>query len=340
MARCDGFRLTKFMSNDQEVLKALPLVDISPKRNIDLDTEHMERMGVIWDTVSDMLTFTFSPKESPQTKRGILRTVASLFDPLGFVSPFILKAKILLQDTWRQGLEWDEEVNVEVAECWANWLVATRNVATIKLDRCYVRSNSAISTIQLHLFSDASEMAYGSVAYLRFTLKDGQKLCKLVMSKSKLAPIKVVTLPRLELNGAVSAVRLCRLIVQEVDLPIENIYFWTDSMLVLQYVKNRTHRFKTYVANRVTEILDSSHPDQWSHIAGIANPADLLTRGVSDPKILLEVNKNQTSWFEGPAFLKTDEEAWPEMQIKDLKHEDMEIKRISFLIALSMMGLF
>ena len=170
MCNCGGFKLTKFMSNDQEVLKALPPSVISPNRTLDLDAEHIERaLGVIWDTVSDTFTFRFRPKQSPRTKRGMMQVIASLFDPPGFVSPFILNAKILLQEIWRQGLDWDEEINTEIAKGWDNWLSASKNLENIKIERCYIQSTQTILDIQLHIFSDASEKAYGAVGYLRFT---------------------------------------------------------------------------------------------------------------------------------------------------------------------------
>ena len=107
------------------------------------------------------------------------------------------------------------------------------------------------------------------------------------MSKSRLAPIKTVTLPRLELDGARCGARLARLVVRELHLPIERIKYWSDSTLTLQYIQNRRHRMKSRVANRVTEILESSEVEDWAHVPGNINPADLLTRGVSDPAKLM-----------------------------------------------------
>ena len=117
--------------------------------------------------------------------------------------------------------------------------------------------------IQLHIFNDASEVAYGSVAYYRFTFKAGGYACRLVMSKSKLAPIKMVTLPRLELNAAVTGVRMYKTIIRETDLPVERTVFWSDSTLTLQYLRNNTHRPKVYVGNRQSEILEVTDAADW-----------------------------------------------------------------------------
>ena len=333
LAKRGGFRLTKFMSNEKAVLKLLPKCEVSQNPTYDLRDENVERaLGICWDTANDVFTFFNKEMEVPKTKREILRVTSSLFDPLGFINPFILKSKILLQELWRKGCDWDEEVDEEVAAYWDKWLTGAKNVSVVKLNRCYVTNIQGVSEIQLHVFCDASEMAYGSVGYLRYSFKDGSHECSLVMAKSKLAPIKTISLPRLELNGAVTATRLGRTLLHEVDLPIVRVCFWTDSTLVLQYVQNKTRRFKTYIANRVTEILESSQVEQWGHVGGNENPADLLTRGVFDPVKLLETSKHGTTWFSGPEFLHMDEPSWPTTLVGELPDDDCEIKPRSVLI--------
>ena len=133
-----------------------------------------------------------------------------------------------------------------------------RHLYEIKIGHCINLRDSPETKIQLQVFPDA----YGPAGYLRFSYKDGTHACRLVMSKSKLAPLKTVSLPRLELNASVTAVRLFRNLIFYVDLPVERVIFWSDSAIVLQYMKNITHRFKTFVANRVTGIIESSSPEQ------------------------------------------------------------------------------
>ena len=140
-------------------------------------------------------------------------------------------------------------------------------VSSIRLSRQYL-TEGQYTEVQLHIFCDASELAYGSVAYLRYTLKDGSHTCSLVMSKSRLSPIKTIALPRLELNAAVIGARLSRLLLHELDLPIERVQYWTDSTLVIQYINNNSHRVKVFVANRVTDIREVSLPKSWTHIPG------------------------------------------------------------------------
>ena len=330
-----GFRLTKFLSNDQSVLDSLPPSEVSPRTSVDLDGEHVERaLGVHWETTNDMITFSSNLKEAPPTKRGILRTASSLFDPLGFLTPYTIVSRLLLQDLWRSGCDWDDEVAEPYLSCWNKWLEGASHVSEIKLDRCYDKRDESVQEIQLHLFCDASEVAYGSAAYFRFTSKSGAHESTLVAAKSKLAPIKVITLPRLELNSAVTAVRLYRTVIMETDLPVERICFWTDSVLALQYITNCVHRPKAYVANRQNEILESSASSQWRHIPGKANPADLLTRGVPNPADLLKPTKDGTLWFRGPSFLQEDEDSWPRLSFESLSENDPELKKRTLLVAL------
>ena len=253
---------------------------------------------------------------------------------MGFLIPFILMAKLLLQELWRCGCDWDEVVSDAILSCWKKWLDGAKHIAKIKLPRCYNTSNEPVQEVQLHLFCDASELAYGAVAYLRFSYKTGGHKSSFVMAKSKLAPIKVITLPRLELNSAVTAVRLFRNVIQEIALPIERICFWTDSVLTLQYITNKVHRPKVYVANRQNEVLESSTEEQWRHIPGKLNPADILTRGVYDPSTLLQPTKAGTSWFTSAAFLEQDEDSWPNLSFDSLSENDPELKKRTFLVAL------
>ena len=332
-----GFRLTKFMSNSEEVLASLPAADRSEKAFLDLLNELSERaLGVTWELSTDSITFTFTFPDGPNSKRGILRITASLFDPLGLVVPFLLTPKLLLRELWRQNVGWDEIIDEASLAVWTRWKEMARHLSEIRIKRCFNLHDSPVTAIQLHIFADASELAYGPVGYLRFSYKDSTHACTLVMSKSKLAPLKTVSLPRLELNAAVTAVRLFKNIIFDVDLPVERVIFWSDSTLVLQYINNTTHRFKTFVANRVTEIIEASTPEQWKHVPGTSNPADLLTRGVEDPRELLETNKNGVSWFEGPSFLKEDEEKWPATDLLPLDNTSPEIKRKPVLVALGL----
>ena len=225
MMKCGGFDLTKFMSNSQTVLESLPESAISPKMKLDLDTENIQRaLGISWDVNSDRFVFSLKLPEAPHTKRGIVRVTCSFFDPMGFLAPFILVAKLLVQELWRRGFGWDEEIDEEAANVWKKWLKVAENVTKVYVDRCFSSTfEDPFVEVQLHIFSDASEAAYGSVAYFRFSFKAGGHACKFAFSKSKLAPLKAITLPRLELNAAVTGVRMYKMVIRETDLPVERI---------------------------------------------------------------------------------------------------------------------
>ena len=124
-----------------------------------------------------------------------------------------------------------------------------------------------------------------------------------------------------------------RTIMQSIELHIDQVYFWTDSMLTLQYICNEKVRFKTFVANPVTEILDSTNREQWNHVPGNINPADIVTRGVAKPGKLMQVDNLGTSWFHGPAFL-VDNISWPEHDIKSSGEllNDPEVNNRSVLL--------
>ena len=333
--RCGGFRLTKWVSNSEAVLRSIPQSEIATNMLVDLDSETVDRtLGALWNVPKDTFTFSFNAGDVDDTKRGILKVTSSIFDPLGLLVAFILLAKILLQELWRLDIGWDDKITGEHLDTWHEWLQNATKIPTIHVNRCYVSLKEPISEIQLHIFCDASESAYGTVAYLRYSFKAGGHKCALVMSKSKLAPIKTVTLPRLELCSALVGARMSKLILHELDIPIERTFYWADSMLALQYIHSTSNRYKIYVANRVTEIHELSSKEQWSHVPGEVNPADVLTRGVRCPSELMTTNNVGTSWFDGPEFLQMEEVSWHHQNIEPLDTSNIEIKRKSILIAL------
>ena len=338
MCRRGGFRLTKFLSNSRAVMESLPEPERSAKVEFDLHVENFERaLGTRWETTHDVITFSSVLKVGPVTKRGMMGTACAFYDPMGLLGPWLLIAKLLLQQLWLMGSDWDQPVNEDISKQWSKWIDSAQHAPEIKLSRCYNLSSQPIAEIQLHLFADASELAYGAVAYLRFIFKNGGFHVCLVMAKSKVAPLQTISMPRLELNSNVVAVRLSRHVVHEIDLPIQEVRFWTDSELSLQYITNKTQRFHVYIANRKSEINEHTENGQWRHVPGKLNPADLLSRGVDDPRKLQEENKHGTSWFTGPKFLWEDEEAWPTTKLEALDKGNPEIKRRSLLVALTLL---
>ena len=165
---------------------------------------------------------------------------------------------------------------------------------------------SKIKRTQLHHFADASQIAYSAVSYARMVNANNDVHCAFLIGKSRLAPLKTMTIPRLELSAAVLAVNLDRMLQRELDITIHDSIFWTDSMTVLQYIENETRRFHTFVANRLAIIHDGSEPSQWRYVDTDLNPADDATRGLTVAEIM-ENNR----WLRGPEFLWKEEDNWP-----------------------------
>lgn len=325
LLREGGFRLTKFASNSRELLASIPPASrANPKLDLDLDQLPLERaLGVYWDAQTDTFKFKALQAYKPSTKRGVLSVVSSLFDPLGFLSPFVFTAKILLQELWRQKLSWDQEIPEPYSSLWQKWLQELPCVTTIEIPRCYMaQCPSAQATVQLHNFSDASRHGYAAVSYLRFIDEQGVIHCSFVMGKTRNAPIKEWTIPRLELQATVLAVRLSNSILKELDLRVNEIFFWSDSMTSLQYIKNQTKRFQTFVANRVAEIHESTTPEQWHHVPGTMNPADERSRGVT-----IKHFQPGCRWWSGPSFLWQPVQQWPNAPVEDIRSDDKEIRK-------------
>ncbi|XP_022102055.1 uncharacterized protein LOC110985381 [Acanthaster planci] len=322
-----GFQLTKWLSNSPQVLESTPQEDRAVGvRGLDLNHEALptERaLGMQWDVETDCFGYKVSQREKPLTRRGLLSIVSSIYDPHGFASPFTLLAKKIVQDLSRKKLGWDEELPSQHREDWQRWKQDLGKLEQLRINRCikpYGYKDGV--SYQLHHFSDASEAAYGAVTYLRMVNSAGLSHTCLLLSKSRLAPLKKVTIPRLELTAATLSVRLDAMIKKEFDLPLEESVFWTDSTIVLRYIYNEQKRFHTFVANRVAVIQNQSSFHQWRHVKSGLNPADVITRG----QMVDELLANQ-EWLIGPEFLRQEDNMWPSLPISTtLDDKDPEVK--------------
>ncbi|XP_014676449.1 PREDICTED: uncharacterized protein LOC106816368 [Priapulus caudatus] len=324
-----GFHLTKWISNNRKVLQSVPVNDRAKEiKTLDLDrgTLPIERaLGLSWDTNNDSVGIKTNPKNVAHTKRGLLSVTSSIYDPLGLVCPFVLQAKKLFQSECKLIKGWDEELHVDNKNRWLRWLRELPELEKVTVDRCVLpESFGACTTMEIHHFCDASQEAYGVVSYLRAVNDRGRVHCSFLLGKSRLAPIKQMTIPRLELMAAVMAVRVSSTLEQELQLKIDRNVFWSDSMIVLQYVKSKTRRFHTFVANRVAIIHDGSYPEQWRYVDTKSNPADDASRGLSAPEL---VQKGR--WLQGPEFLWGDELEWPKPpdDLPDIQDDDREVKQ-------------
>ncbi|CAL8088051.1 unnamed protein product [Calicophoron daubneyi] len=301
-----GFRLTKWFSNNRAVINDIPESERAKSlKEIAATCLPIERaLGVTWDAESDEFVLSFCLPDKPVTRRGILSAVSSLFDPLGFVSPWLLPGKILLQDLCRKKLGWDDPLSEEDLNRWKSWTVLFQQLQEVRVPRRIGPCGVSLEHAEVHVFSDASEVGYGAVAYMCVPDALGRRISNLLISKARVAPLKGVSIPRLELAAAKLAVQVGHSLCGCLPVDSRKFSYWSDSMVVLYYINNASTRFSTFVSNRLAYIHDNSHPDQWRHISSEENPADMTSRGLTSRRGL-------ATWLSGPTFLQSGPKTWP-----------------------------
>lgn len=203
----------------------------------------------------DCFKFDICLQEQPATRRGILSTIASLYDPLGFLAPFILHGKKILQEVCRQGTGWDDSLSNELQPRWECWKRDLSDLKRVNIPRTYAPPGfGKVKEVELHHFSDASTSGYGQCSYLRLKNEREDVHVALAMGKSRVSPLKITTIPRLELTAAVVSVNVSKILREELRYTDITEFFWTDSNVVLGYINNEARRFHTFVANRVQRI--------------------------------------------------------------------------------------
>ena len=325
LLRLGGFHLTKWICNDRTVMKTVIESERAKViKGLDLTCEKLptERaLGLVWDVETDTFGFSTVVKDKPPTRRGILSIVSSVYDPLGFLSPSILPAKVIIQELCRRNIGWDDTIPTDLLSRWSSWQAQLRKVEELKVKRCVEPPKVDDTEFTLHHFCDASEVSYGAATYLRSSDSKGNYSCSLLMAKSRLAPIKTITIPRLELSAAALAVKMDRLIRAELDIKLCSSWFWTDSSIVLSYIQNIDKRFQTFVANRIAIICEGSSPSQWRHVRTELNPADDVSRGLSFEQLI-----RSQRWFHGPSFLVEDDSTWPDLPELNVDSAQLETK--------------
>ena len=305
-----GFLLRKWNSSDPVALQHIPpeLKDSQTMHTITEVEAYTKTLGIEWNTNLDHFRLTIAdlPPLTNVTKRLLVSDISKTFDVLGWFSPAIIKVKILLQRLWELKVDWDDPVPQLIKDVWLQWRSELQLLSEKHISRCYFPKGVVIESVQLHGFSDASEDAYASVIYLRLTDSDGNVHLSLVIAKTKVAPIKRLTIPRLELCGAHLLAQLLNHVKEVFHLSLRDIYAWTDSTIVLNWLSGNPRRFKTYVGNRVCSILEHIPPDRWNHVSGTENPADCASRGLF-PSELLEYEL----WWKGPPWLRSRPSEWP-----------------------------
>lgn len=299
LLRKGGFELAKWRSNCVDIM----LEEVDPKTVSEQGSTSV--LGIVWNYKDDDFQFKVQSRIQPEviTKRVMTSEAARIFDPQGLVTPITIRAKLFIQQLWRTGSDWDKPLTPELQSQWKNFYDEIKAIGRIKIPRWLDTASTKQS--QIHLYCDASSKAYGAAAYVR-VCTNGQWSAKLLCSKSRVAPIKVVTIPRLEL----CAVELgCNLLCKIRAIPMLKdaaVFLWTDSEIVLHWMRKPTHELKMFVANRVSRIRQAVTIEQSRHVRSEQNPADLLSRGVKADALI-----ENTLWWSGPDALRENCESWP-----------------------------
>ena len=261
------------------------------------------------------------------TKRMILSQVAQIYDPIGLAAAFIVKAKIGVQQLWQLGVEWDEDLPPAIQRKWISLFQEMKELENVSFERCLLAANGQEAPA-LCVFADASQEAFGTCAYVRQKRSDDVYNVKFIAAKSRVAPLRQLTIPRLELQAAVLASRLAKSIQEESRIQFGNVYFFTDSTITLAWIQSPSRNFKPFVSSRIGEIQSDTDPSQWRHIPGEDNVADDLSRGIT-------VNELSGRWMKGPEFLRLPQEQWPNGTPPPPKDEDMERRQTKLAVSVA-----
>ncbi|XP_062535297.1 uncharacterized protein LOC134204496 [Armigeres subalbatus] len=327
-----GFQTRHWTSNATEVLKRIGEQNSQAAKSFVMDKgSQQERiLGMVWLPTEDMFSYTTNfPSDLKRlfdlavipTKQEVLRLVMSLFDPVGLVASFVVEEKVIIQEIWRAKVGWDESIPSDIVPRWQQWLEVLRTLDKVKIPRCYFPkySKEAYESLELHIFVDASESAFAAVTYFRIVDK-GHVRCCLMGAKTKLAPLKQLSIPRLELQAATIGAQLMKSITESHTVSIKRRLMWCDSRTVLSWLRSDQRRYRQFVAFRVMEILEETSVGDWRWVPSKQNVADEATKWGKSPDYI-----ESCRWFKGPAFLYEDESQWPveDVLAKECTNEEL-----------------
>ena len=308
-----NFNLRSWASNSQ------CLQTVAQEEKVADENKVVSVLGLHWNTAEDKLSFIpkkiDSTANSTVTKRKILQYSSKIFDPLGFLSPITIRAKLLIQELWQKNMDWDENLDEATTNKWNEIADDLQATAKATIQRCYfTHSYSDKDRLpQLHVFADASTKAYGAVVYIQ----QGNETT-FVIAKARVAPLKQLTLPKLELMAALVATRLAKFVVKSFYGHFDgmSIQFWSDSQIVLHWLHSQK-KLKQFISNRIKEINQTMPNAKWGYCPTKDNPADLLTRGISYKAF------ESSFWMEGPTWLK-EKSNWPKWNRSEVLHLNVE----------------
>ncbi|KAF0720151.1 Integrase catalytic domain-containing protein, partial [Aphis craccivora] len=297
-----NFPIRKWCSNSAELIAHIPSASEQHYSLLLTEDESITTLGLTWLPKKDVFKFILKPwsPQTQMTKRSLLSDLHKIYDPLGFITPVLIKGKIFLQQLWTIKVDWDTVLPPDIQLKWTRFCNSLQSIENLSIPRL-VLCHANKRTITLHGFCDASQNAIGACIYVRSKIVDSEDswTTALYTSRSRVAPIRTTTIPRLELNGATMLVDLITEVRKEfkalnICLSDDDVNLWTDSSIVLSWINTDTP-LKMYVANRITQIHESSTIAQWRYVPSQDNPADLITRGTSAQSL-----ESSTLWWKGP----------------------------------------
>ncbi|GBN66637.1 hypothetical protein AVEN_209378-1 [Araneus ventricosus] len=282
--RGGGMQLHKWSSSCKELLANSEVSDGDVSLTISDETKALR---LLWRPQKDSLAFSVSANvdtcESCKiTKRSVLSTTARIFDPLGLISPVVTKAKFVMQELWRLKLDWNDSLPIQLESQWKRFVTFLSTINTLNIPR-YILLDYALK-IELHGFTDASEKAYGAAIYVRCLSNSGEISTNLLCSKSRIAPLKSVTIPWLELCATVLLAKLAQKTITSMKISFHSTVLWTDSTNVLAWIQKDPSVLKPFVRNRVSAIQNLTEVSAWKHVPSKENPADIISRGIDPEK--------------------------------------------------------
>lgn len=264
-----GFHIRNWLSNSVKVMSTLKSIEETECKDMSFNERNIEKvLGLWWCIASDSFVFKFDASYSQPfidgtvpTKRMLLRILMKVFDPLGLIGHILVQLKIIIQETWRRSTGWDEKIDDELYGKWQRWLRMLKQLEEVRIPRWYLsgyeENASSLENVeyQLHLFVDASELAFACVAYIRASYNE-KVCCALIGSKTRVSPLKLVSIPRLELQAAILGTRFGQLIKSSLTVPLKSIHYWTDSKTVISWLHSEQRKYKQFVAFRIGEIIE------------------------------------------------------------------------------------
>lgn len=312
-------KLRKWCSNSVRVLDKIDKVEDDPLFTLEIkDGNTVKSLGLGWKPLVDQFHFNISidPSLNKCTKRSLLSDLNRVFDPLGFLCPVLLRGKMFLQQIWSMKIDWDTELSSDIQGRWKSFISDLQDLKCLSIPRKVKPLSN--HPPEIHGFCDASQEAYGACIYIRTRDNQGKWSSQLLCAKTRVSPLKEWTIPRLELSGALLLVELANKVAESWSVELHTFQLWTDSSIVLGWLNSQNTRLKTFVANRINQILDCTNIKQWRHIRSEDNPADVASRGLKPTEIL-----PCTKWWNGPSWLTTEEHNWKNESKSIVKEEDL-----------------